>query len=260
MRTWTAAAATPLVLIGKLFQPIGRWALLLRDAFSTPSQFPKYRYNLFRQMMVIGIASLPIVVLAAAFMGAVTVVQADYQMDNPFVPKSGIGLFVTATVVMELAVLVTAFLLAGRVGARIAAELASMRIGEQIDAVEVMGINAAGFLIVPRVIAGTITLPILYVAACFVGISSAMLIAQSSDIASTSLFLKGARTYFEPYDLFYGMTKAAVFGFLITSISCYKGFYASGGAEGIGKSATEAAVLSSIYILAADYILAEVLL
>ena len=241
-------------------RPIGRWALLLRDAFRTPRQFPKYRYHLFRQMVEIGIRSLPIVVLSSAFIGAVTIVQADYQMENPFTAKSGIGMIVTATVIMELGVLVTAFLLSGRVGARIGAELASMRVGEQIDAVEVMGINAAGFLIVPRVIAGTIMLPILYVAACAVALTSAMLLAQTSDIVTPALFLKGARAYFEPYDLFYGMTKAAMFGFLMTSISCYKGFYATGGAEGIGRSATEAAVMSCVYILVADYMLAELLL
>ena len=252
--------ADPLLLIDRLFRPVGRWAFLLGDAFRTPRQLPRYRYHIFRQMVKIGLASLPIVVLAAAFVGAVTIVQAEYQMDNPFAPRSGIGLIVTATVVMELGVLVTAFILSGRIGARIGAELASMRVGEQIDAVEVMGINAAGFLIVPRVVAGTITLPILYVVACTVAVSSAMMLAQSSGIVSPAIFLEGARAYFEPYDLFYGMTKAAVFGFLMTSISCYKGFYASGGAEGIGRSATEAAVMSCIYILAADYILAEVLL
>jgi phospholipid/cholesterol/gamma-HCH transport system permease protein len=254
------AAANPLSLIGESFRPIGRWAFLLKEAFSSPRQYPKYRYNLFRQMVEIGLNSLPIVMLAAAFTGAVTTVQADYQMDSPFAPESGIGMIVTASVVMELGVLITAFILCGRVGARIAAELASMRVGEQIDAIEVMGLNAAGYLIAPRIVAGALTLPILYAAACVVAITSAILLSSSSDVVSTQVFLKGARTYFNAYDIFYGIVKASVFGFLITSISCYKGFYASGGAEGIGQSATHAAVLSCIYVLFADYILAEILL
>lgn len=252
--------AVTLAWVGEIFRPIGRWAYLLKEAFGTPREYPKYRYNLFRQMVQIGLASLPIVMVSAAFVGAVTTVQADYQMDNPFVPESGIGMIVTASVILELGVLITAFILSGRIGARIAAELASMRVGEQIDAVEVMGINATGYLIVPRVIAGTLTLPILYVAACFVAIGTAIAMSHLTGVVSAQVFLKGARTYFTSYDVFYGMTKAAAFGFLLTSISCYKGFYASGGAEGVGRSATEAAVLSCVYILFADYLLAEILL
>jgi phospholipid/cholesterol/gamma-HCH transport system permease protein len=250
----------PITLSAAAIRPIGRWAFLLAEAFSTPREFRKYRISLFRQMVEIGLASLPIVMLAAAFTGAVTTIQADYQFKSPLAPASGIGTVVTASVVLELGVLITVFILSGRVGARIAAELASMRIGEQIDALEVMGINAAGYLIVPRVVAGTVMFPLLYIAASSVAILAATLLAQSSDIITTEVFLKGARRYFEPYDVFYGLIKATVFGFILTSISCYKGYRAHGGAEGIGRSATRAAVLSSVYILFADYILAEVLL
>lgn len=246
--------------VERAFSPIGRWALLLTEAFSTPYEFPRYRYNLFRQMRQLGIESLPIVMLAAGFAGAVTTVQADYQLESPFVPLSGIGSIVTASVVLELGVLITMFMLAGRVGARIAAEIASMRVGEQIEALEVMGINAVGYLFVPRVLAGTLMFPLLYVAACISAITAATLLVQAEGMASTQLFLKGARAFFEPYDAIYGATKALVFGFLLTSISCYTGYRAGGGAEGIGRAATRAAVISSIYVLLADYILAEVLL
>lgn len=247
-------------IVRGMFQSIGRWAFLLIEAFSSPRHFGKYRYDIFRQMVVIGLASLPIVMTAALFMGAVTTLQAEYQMDSPFVPESAIGTVVTASVVLELGALITVFILVGRVAARIAAELASMRIGEQIDALEVMGINAKGYLVVPRVLAGTLTLPILYVAACGVGITTAALIAHTRDIISLSVFIKGARTFFDAFDVFYGMTKAAVFGFLLTSIACYKGFYAGGGAEGVGDSATEATVVACVYVLIADYFLAETML
>jgi phospholipid/cholesterol/gamma-HCH transport system permease protein len=135
-----------------------------------------------------------------------------------------------------------------------------MRVGEQIEALEVMGVNAVGYLFAPRVVAGTLMFPILYVAACIMGIGAAALLVQMEGIATMQVFLQGARNYFEPYDAVYGATKALVFGFLLTSISCYTGFRASGGAEGIGRAATRAAVLSSIYVLLADYLLAEILL
>ena len=249
-----------LAFVGGIFSPVGRWAFLLGEAFGTPGEFRKYRYDLFRQMRHLGIESLPIVMLASAFAGAVTTVQADYQLKSPFVPASGIGSIVTASVVLELGVLITVFMLAGRVGARIAAELASMRVGEQISALEVMGINAVGYLIVPRVLAGTLMLPLLYIAACIVGVGAAALLVHLQDIVTIPVFMKGARDFFEPYDVLYGATKALVFGFLLTSISCYVGYHAKGGAEGIGRAATQAAVLSSIYVLVADYILAEILL
>ncbi len=246
--------------VGGIFSPVGRWALLIGTAFGTPREIRRYRYDVFRQMRQLGIESLPIVMLASGFAGAVTTVQADYQLKSPFVPASGIGSIVTASVVLELAVLITVFMLSGRVGARIAAEIASMRVGEQISALEVMGINAPGYLVVPRVIAGTLMFPLLYVAACIMGVGAAALLVVLQDIVSFPVFMKGARTFFEPYDALYGATKATVFGFLLTSISCYVGYNARGGAEGIGRAATEAAVLSAIYVLVADYILAEVLL
>lgn len=253
-------ATTALTYAERAFAPIGRWGMLLQEAFSTPREYRKYRYNLFRQMRQLGIDSLPIVMLASGFAGAVTTVQADYQLKSPFTPASGIGSIVTASVVLELGVLIMVFMLSGRVGARIAAEIASMRAGEQIEALEVMGINAVGYLFAPRVIAGIVMFPILYVAACIVGIASAAFLVQAQDIMTMQLFLKGARNYFEPYDAIYGATKAVVFGFLLTSISCYTGYRAGGGAEGIGRAATRAAVLSSIYVLLADYVLAEILL
>ena len=186
----------PLVLLGRPFAPIGRYVLLLWEAFSTPREFKKYGYDLLKQVMQIGVGSLPVVILAAAFTGAVTTVQTNYQMDSPFIPRSAIGAIVTPSVVLELGVLITAFILSGRIGARIAAELGAMRVGEQIDAIDVMGLNAAGYLIVPRVVAGTLTFPVLYVAASLVGIASSILIAELSGILTSEEFIKGARSFF----------------------------------------------------------------
>jgi len=135
-----------------------------------------------------------------------------------------------------------------------------MRVTEQIDALEAMGLNSIGYLIVPRVLAGIIMFPVLYLIACFVGITGGMTVAHFGGYLTAGEFMQGAREFFKPFDPVFGLIKSVVFGFAITSISCYKGYYTGGGAEGVGRSTTEAAVLSCVYILVADLLLALLLL
>ncbi len=186
--------------------------------------------------------------------------QTAYQLVTPLIPRSIIGSIVAPSMILELGAVVTGFILAGRVGARIAAELGTMRVTEQIDALESMGVNSVGFLIVPRVFAGVIMFPVLYVAACFVGIMGGMLVGHVGGFVPAGEFLEGAREFFQPFDPIFGLIKSFVFGFTITSISCFKGYYTRGGAEGVGQSTTNAAVLSCVFILFADLILAATLL
>ena len=219
-----------------------------------------YRKNLISQMTKIGIESLPIVSLAAFFSGAVMTVQTAYQMTGPFVPKSVIGSIVAPTMILELGVVGMAFVLAGRVGARIAAELGTMRVSDQIDALEVMGLSPEAYLVAPRVAAGALMFPLLYVAACAVGVGAGVAAAALSDAVTVADFLEGARTYFRVFDVAYGLLKALVFGFAITSVACYKGFHARSGAQEVGASATRAAVGGCVFVLATDLLLAATLL
>ncbi len=155
-------------LVSRVLQPaeaLGKFTVLLAKAFGSIGEFRLYRKNVFDQMVKIGIDSIPIVALAALFSGAVTTVQTAYQLVSPLIPKSVIGAVVVPSLILELGAVVTGFLLAGRVGARIAAELGTMRVTEQIDALEAMGLNSIGYLIVPRVAAGVIMFPGLYVVA-----------------------------------------------------------------------------------------------
>lgn len=242
------------------FLSLGRFSLLLGRSFRSLGDLRIYGRNIFHQMVRIGIDSIPIVALAALFSGAVTTVQTAHQLVSPFIPVSVIGAVVVPSIILELGAVVTGFLLAGRVGARIAAELGTMRVTEQIDALEAMGLNSVGYLIVPRVIAGIVMFPILYVIASFVGITGGVAVGHLTGAVPAGEFISGAREYFQPSDAFFGLTKSFAFGFLITSISCYKGYYTSGGAEGVGRSTTEAAVTSCVYILLADLLLAATLL
>ncbi len=239
---------------------LGRYVLLLVKAFASLGEFGLYRKNLVEQMVRVGIDTIPIVALAAAFSGAVTTVQTAYQLVSPFIPKSIIGAIVVPSMILELGAVVTGFILAGRVGARIAAELGTMRVTEQIDALEAMGLNSIGYLILPRVLAGLLMFPILYIVASFVGITGGILVAQFSGYVPVGEFIQGARDFFQPFDPVFGVIKSLVFGFVITSISCYMGYFTDGGAEGVGRSTTQAAVMSCVYILLSDLALAILLL
>lgn len=251
------------VLVPRLARPVatlGRYALLLAQAFGSVDDFRIYRRNIIEQMVRIGIESIPIIALAAGFSGAVTTVQAAYQLVSPFIPRTIIGSIVAPSIILELAAVVSAFILAGRVGARISAELGTMRVTEQIDALEAMGLNSVSYLIAPRVLAGVVMFPVLYVTACFVGIGAGILVAELGGYLSAGEFMQGARDFFRPFDAVFGVIKMITFGFIITSIACFKGYHSGGGAEGVGRSTTQAAVTSCVFVLVADLILALVLL
>jgi len=250
-------------VLDSLLHPVralGRYALLMARAFASIGEIRTYWTNLSNQMVRIGIDSIPIVALAAAFSGAVLTVQTAYQLETPFIPKSIIGSIVAPSIMLELGAVIAGFILAGRVGARIAAELGTMRVSEQIDAIEVMGLNSIGFLILPRVLAGVVMFPVLYVVSCIIGIGTGIGVGHFGGFLSASEFLDGARQFFKVLDPFIGLIKSVTFGFIITSIACYKGYYTGGGAVGVGDSTTEAAVLSCVFILVADLIVAMLLL
>ena len=245
-----------------LLQGFGAYVLLIARAFNLPRDLRPslYARNLATQMVQVGIDSIPIVSLATAFSGGVVVVQAIYQLENPLLPLSIVGTFAEQSILLELGTLVTAFVLCGRVGARIAAELGTMRVKEQIDALEAMGLNSRSFLVVPRVLAGVLMFPVLYVVAATVGMAMGGVVAELSGMLTVQTYWEGARLFFRPYDVFFGLVKSLVFGFVITSIACYTGYNAEGGAEGVGKATTRAAVLGCVWVLFSDYLCAAVLL
>lgn len=206
-----------------------------------------------------GFDSLPIVLLTGFFTGAVLTIQTTYQLVSSLLPPTIIGAIVVQSLVIELAVSISSLVLAGRIGARIATELGTMRVSEQIDALDTMGFNSISYLVVPRVLAGLFMFPVLYIACTASGIVGGM-VAGSLNGLPIATFIEGGREYFFARDIIFGLIKGFVFGFVITSISCFKGYYASGGAEGVGKATTQAAVLSCVYILLADFALGSLLL
>jgi len=244
----------------QVFQDFGRYCQLLYQAIRSSSELKSYYKNFVSEMIKTGYDSLPIVILAGVFTGAVLSIQTSYQLVSALIPRSTIGAIVTQSIIIELAAVISGLVLAGRVGARIATELGTMRVSEQIDALESMGFNSVSFLVLPRVLAGFVMFPVLYVAAASTGVGGGLLAGMVTGQVPASDFLLGARSFFLPWDIIFGITKSIVFGFIITSISCYKGYFASGGAEGVGKATTNATVLSCIFILLADLLLAILLL
>jgi phospholipid/cholesterol/gamma-HCH transport system permease protein len=241
-------------------EKLGKYALFLYRALRSSYDVKIYKNNLVNELIKVGYESLPIVLLTGAFTGAVMTLQTSYQLDIAFVPRSIIGAIVSQSILIELGAVITSLVLAGKVGARIATELGTMRVSEQVDALESMGFNSVAFLVVPRVLAGVIMFPVLYIVASVSGVGGGLLAGVLSGAVPSSEFMLGAREFFFPWDVLFGLLKAFVFGFVITSVSCYKGYYATGGAEGVGNSTTQATVLSCIYILLADFVLAAVIL
>jgi len=228
--------------------------------FSKPESFKMYWKEFIHQCSDIGIGSLGIVMIISVFMGAVSTVQTAYQLVSPLIPKSSIAQIVRDTVILEFAPTLICIVLAGVVGSKIASELGNMRVSEQIDALEIMGVNTKTYLVLPKILAALLVIPMLVVIAAALGIWGGRLAGSAANILSNSTFDKGLLEGFLPYNVFFALAKAYTFAFLISSIPAYFGYYVQGGALEIGRASTKAVVTSCILILFADYILAALLL
>ncbi|NOY76968.1 MAG: ABC transporter permease [Calditrichaeota bacterium] len=218
----------------------------------------KDRHLVFEQMYEIGVRSLPLVITVGIFTGAVSAWQAAYQFKG-YLPLSFVGPATAKAIFIELGPVLTALVLAGRVGASIAAELGSMKVTEQIDALETLAIDPIRFLAMPRILASTTMMPILVIFSDLIALIGAFLVSNMLLHISTEVFFNGVKEYFIVYDVLSGLVKALVFGATTAIAGCYIGFETTGGAEGVGRSTIKAFVISSALILMNDYIIAMVL-
>jgi len=214
---------------------------------------------LSEEMIKIGNRSIPIITLAAAFTGMVTSVQTAYQFTG-FTPLYLVGGVVAESMFLELGPVITALVLSGRVGANIAAELGTMKVTEQIDALETLSINPVAYLVIPKVVAGVIMFPVITIFADAVGLTGGWLVSITTVNLSSYEFFKGVRNFFTPYDVIYGLIKSAFFGVTITLVATYYGFYTEGGAQGVGRATTKSVVIACLMTLILDYLLAELIL
>ncbi|MBM3439736.1 MAG: ABC transporter permease [Bacteroidetes bacterium] len=242
------------------FNHFGKYLLMLRDMFSKPENMRLYWKELMHQCNEIGIRSLGIVVIISIFLGAVTTVQTAYQLVTPLIPKTTIAVIVRDNIILELAPTLICVVLAGVVGSRIASELGNMRISEQIDALEIMGINTKTYLILPKIVAALIVVPFLVIVAAVLGIWGGKVAGELSGILAPNIYNAGLLEEFIPYNVFFAMSKAYTYAFIISSVPTYFGYYVKGGSLEIGRASTTSVIISCILILLADYALAAILL
>ena len=212
------------------------------------------------ELVSIGIGALGIVALTSIFMGAVITIQSAYNLVNPMVPLYAVGIVARDSIILEFSPTIIMLVLAGKVGSSIAYEIGTMRVTEQIDALEIMGINSSGFLTLPKIIAGMIIFPFVVLISMFLGIVGGWIAGDLSGVVSSADYIRGIQDQFVPFNITFAMIKTIVFAYVITSVSAYHGFYTDGGALEVGKSSTNAVVYSSVIILVFDYILTQLIL
>ncbi len=208
----------------------------------------------------LGLESLGIVAIISVFMGAVVTIQTAFNTDHPLLPIYAVGFATRQSIILEFSPTIISLILAGKVGSRIASEIGTMRVTEQIDALEIMGINSAGYLILPKIIASMIINPMLVIISIFLGVFGGWMASYVTSVVPLSHYTYGILFEFAQYDIYYALIKTVVFAFLITSISGYFGYYTRGGALEVGHSSTKAVVFSSIYIIIFNLILTQILL
>lgn len=216
--------------------------------------------RIFDESQAIGVESLGIVAIVSVFIGAVTTINTSYQLVSSWIPDSVIGQIVSDSTILELSPTIASLVLAGKIGSNIATEIGTMRVSEQIDALEVMGVNSAGYLVLPKIIAALFMLPALIIISMLLSILGGYLVGMYAGIVAPDHFLSGAQSTFKVFTFVFAMIKTVTFAFLISSVSSYQGYYADGGSIEVGRASTRAVVYSSVLILLFDYILAQLIL
>lgn len=243
-----------------IFEPLGKYILLMKAVFRKPEKWNIYRKEIFHEMNSIGVGSIGIIAIISVFLGMVTTVQTAFQLVSDLIPKSIIGSIVRDSTILELSPTISAIVLAGKVGSSVASQIGTMRVTEQIDALEIMGINSPGYLILPKIIAAVTMIPLLVIISAGLSITGGYLAGTLSGAVTARDYTAGLTDAFIPFTVTVCMVKAVVFAFIITSVSAYQGFYTQGGALEVGISSTRAVVVSCIMILFSDYVIAELLL
>jgi phospholipid/cholesterol/gamma-HCH transport system permease protein len=246
--------------MNKFLFHIGRYFLLIRDLFRSwerPSVYYKLILDEYNSM---AIGSLSIVVLISTFVGGVTTLQTSYQLVSSWIPRYTIGNIVSASTLLELSPTVVTFILAGRIGSSIASQIGTMRVTEQIDALEVMGVNPVAYLVLPKIIAAFFAFPTMVTISAFLCHFGGLVAGELSGQLSKEDFMLGVQLWYDPFQVTVMYTKSLIFGFLISSISAYHGFFTHGGALEVGQSSTKAVVYSCMAVVIADYLVAQIML
>ena len=244
----------------KVISNIGKYLLMLRIVFSRPEKLKLFRNRVFNEIEVIGINSIPIVALMSTFMGAVIALQTASNISSPLLPDYTVGYITQSSTILEFSPTIISLILAGKVGSNVASEIGTMRVTEQIDALEIMGVNSLTYLVLPKIVAAVFFFPILVIFSMGLSLVGGWLALTLSGLLTTETYVLGIRSFFEVSNVVYALTKTIVFGFLIVSIASFYWYYTKGGSLDVGRSSTQAVVSSSVSILIANFILTQLML
>jgi phospholipid/cholesterol/gamma-HCH transport system permease protein len=243
-----------------MFRLLGEYLLLMFETFKRPDKGPVFRRQLMIEFVGLGIDSIGIVAIISVFTGAIVAIQTAYNIDSPLIPLTMVGFTTRQMMILEFSPTIISLILAGKVGSRIASEIGTMRVTEQIDALRVMGVNPANYLILPKITASMLFNPVLIIFSIVVGIWGGWLACIVTGLVTSADYIAGLRSWFEPFTVTYAMIKTVVFAFIIASVSGFLGYNLKGGSVEVGKASTKAVVVSSILIIFFDLILTQLLL
>lgn len=243
----------------RFFESIGRYTLLMQKVFSRPEKMRIYYSRIMYEMEALGLNSIGLTAIISVFIGSAVTLQMAITLESPFIPQFMIGYATREVMILEFSSTVVALILAGKVGSNIASEIGTMRITEQIDALEIMGVNSASYLILPKIVSTVFFFPFLAIFSMLIGIAGGYGIAAITGIMNPTEYIDGLKYYFYVSEIWYALTKMVFFAFIITSISAYCGYYAKGNSLEVGKASTQAVVISSIAIMICNLILTQLL-
>ncbi len=239
---------------------LGEYLIIMYETFKRPDKGPVFRRQLMIEFAGLGVDSFGIVAIISIFTGAIVAIQTAYNIDTPLIPLTMVGFTTRQMIILEFSPTIISLILAGKVGSRIASEIGTMRVSQQIDALRVMGINPANYLILPKITASMVFNPVLITVSIVLGIAGGWLACIVTGLVTSTDYITGLRSWFEPFTVTYAMIKTVVFAFIIASVSGYLGYNVKGGSVEVGRASTQAVVYSSILIIFFDLILTQLLL
>ena len=239
---------------------IGKYFMMLKEVFKKPQKWSVFREALFREIEDLGLKSIGIIAFIAFFIGGVVAIQTALNVDNPLIPKSLIGFATKRSMILEFAPTFASVILAGKVGSFITSSIGTMRVTEQIDALEVMGINSLNYLVLPKVIATIFFYPLIVIVAMFLGIFGGWVAGSLTGLFHSVDYIEGIQMDFDPFLVGYALIKSVMFAFLIATIPSYHGYYVKGGSLEVGRASTQAVVWTSVVIILMNYFLTQMLL
>lgn len=247
-------------MIKRFLESIGSYILFLKQVFRKPEKWRIFWKQFILETDKLIISSIVIVGVISIFIGGVLVIQTASNLENPLIDKMYVGYMVRESLILEFCSTMVALILAGKMGSNIASEIGSMRISEQIDAMDMMGVNSAGFLVLPKIASATLLSPLLMLLSFALGLSGGYAVVYLTDIISTAQYVTGLKFCYNGFYVFYSCFKMSLFCFLISSVSAFKGYYAKGGSLGVGYSSTKSIIVTSILILMFDLIVTQLML